>query len=888
MDIARTPSTPEGNPEMADAAHQPLEPATIRREDYRPFAWLVPEVALDFDLGLEATRITAKLTVARNARANTSPTIRLDGDGLEPLSVKVDGEVVTSWSMDGNDLVVSLPGDAHCIEITTQIDPSANTALMGLFASNAMLCTQCEAEGFRRITFFPDRPDVLSTYRVRMSGPKAQFPVLLSNGNLEAQGEGEDGSHWAEWHDPWPKPSYLFALVAGDLIANSDSFTTMSGREVALNIYVREGDEGRTGHAMESLKKAMRWDEQVFGREYDLDLFNIVAVGDFNMGAMENKGLNVFNTRYVLADEDTATDGDFDGVEGVIAHEYFHNWSGNRVTCRDWFQLSLKEGFTVLRDQLFSQDMGSAPVKRIEDVRVLRGAQFPEDSGPLAHPIRPDSYREISNFYTATIYNKGAEVIRMMRTLAEWGAGEEAFRKGTDLYFERHDGEAATCEDFVKAIEDGAGLDLEQFRLWYAQAGTPNVEAAVRHSGDTTLLTLKQSVPPTPGQPDKLPMPIPLKLALFDRETGEKRCEELVVLDSEQKGVNFDGFSAPPILSINRGFSAPVVIERAITEDDLVFLAAHDDDPFARYEALQDLVVGHLKKAVSGALNDAARDAARQAITEAVAAVLADDTLDDLMRGELLVLPSETYLAETMLIADPGRIHAERQALRAAIGGVLESEFVALHTRASQVPYSLSADARGARKVKTQALIYLAAGNPALAATMAAAQYDGADNMTDRQGALMVLCGLKGIERTNRLIDFYNRYQGNALVVDKWFALQASSLHPSALAHVKALADHSDFTMKNPNRVRSLYMAMAYNPHAFHAEDGEGYRMIADIILALDPINPQTAARFVPQLGRWRRIEPGRSAMMREQLERIAAASGLSRDTHEQVSRSLD
>ena len=884
MDIARTPSTPEGNPEMADAAQEPHEPATIRREDYKPFAWRVPEVSLDFQLGLEETRVTATLTVERNPKAEFNRTIRLDGDGLEPVSVKVDGEVATSWAMDGSNLIVSLPGDAHQIEVTTSINPTANTALMGLFASSGMLCTQCEAEGFRRITFFPDRPDVLSVYSVRMSGSKAQFPVLLSNGNLEEEGDAEDGTHWAQWHDPWPKPSYLFALVAGDLVANSDSFTTVSGREVALNIWVREGDETRTGHAMESLKHSMRWDEETFGREYDLDLFNIVAVSDFNMGAMENKGLNVFNTKYVLADPDTATDGDFDGVEGVIAHEYFHNWSGNRVTCQDWFQLSLKEGFTVLRDQLFSQDMGSAPVKRIEDVRVLRGAQFPEDSGPLAHPIRPDSFQEISNFYTATIYNKGAEVIRMIRTIA----GEEAFRKGTDLYFDRHDGEAATCEDFVKAMEDGAELDLSQFRLWYSQAGTPKVSVRLEHDGDTATLHLSQEVPSTPGQPDKQPMPIPLKLALFDRDSAGHDGEQLVTLTKAQESLSFGGFAKPPILSVNRGFSAPVTIDREITDEELVFLAAHDDDPFARYEALQDLVVGHLKDAVGGSMDNAAQDSARSAITSAIAAVLADPALDDSMRGELLVLPSETYLAETMLVADPGRIHDERQALRAAIGGALEKEFVALHERASAVPYSLSAEARGARKVKTQALIYLAAGNPELAADMAAAQYDGADNMTDRQGAMMVLCGLQGIERTNRLIDFYNRYRGNALVIDKWFALQAGSMHPAALAHVKALAEHPDFTLKNPNRVRSLYMAMAYNPHAFHAQDGEGYRIIGDVILALDPINPQTAARFVPQLGRWRRIEPGRSALMREQLERIAAAPGLSRDTHEQVSRSLD
>ena len=883
MDIARTHSNPDGNPEMADAAATPQEPVTIRREDYKPFGWLIPEIALDFDLDVTSTRVASRLTVQRNARADRADSIRLNGDGLSPVEVKVDGEVNNSWSLDGDDLIVPLVGDSHLVEITTNINPSTNSQLMGLYASGGMLCTQCEAEGFRRITFFPDRPDVLSTYRVKMTGEKAKFPVLLSNGNCDATGENADGTHWAEWHDPWPKPSYLFALVAGDLVANTDSFTNMSGRKVTLNIYVRDGDLERTGHAMEALKKSMKWDEEVFGREYDLDLFNIVAVSDFNMGAMENKGLNIFNTKYVLADPDTATDGDFDAVEGVIAHEYFHNWSGNRITCRDWFQLSLKEGFTVLRDQLFSQDMGSEPVKRIEDVRVLRSVQFPEDSGPLAHPIRPDSYREISNFYTATVYNKGAEVIRMMRTMC----GPEKFREGTDLYFDRHDGEAATCEDFVKSMEEGAGLDLSQFRLWYSQAGTPKVAASLLHSGDTTLLTLRQSVPATPGQPDKKPMPIPLKVALYDRDTGQHRGEQLLVLDEAQKGFNFEGFSKPPILSINRGFSAPVTIERDVPSEDLVFLAAHDDDPFARYEAMQELIVTHLKDATDGKLDDAAREAGREAIGGALAAVLADDALDDLMRGELLILPSQTYLAEQMLVADPGKIHDERQALRGWLAKELEAEFIALHGRASAVPYSLDAAARGARKVKTQALIYLAEGNPALAAKMAAGQYDAADNMTDRQGALLVLAGLETPERTHKLLDFYNRYKGNALVLDKWFAIQAQSLHPNAIEHVKALAEHPEFTIRNPNRVRSLYMAFAASPQSFHAADGEGYRMIADLILALDPLNPQTAARFVSPLGRWRRIEPVRAELMRAELERIAAAGKLSRDTSEQVARSL-
>jgi aminopeptidase N len=877
MDIARTP----------DAA---APATTIRREDYRPPDWLVPEVALDFALGLDETMVSAKLSVRRNPAATGAAPLRLHGDGVAARAVRIDGKALNDWAMDGADLVLDLPGPEHLVEIETVIHPAANSQLMGLYASNGMLCTQCEAEGFRRITFFPDRPDVLSTYTVRMEGDKARFPVLLSNGNCTAQGEGEGetegegGTHWAQWHDPWPKPSYLFALVAGDLVANRDSFTTMGGRKVELNIWVRAGDEDRTSHAMASLKASMQWDEEVFGREYDLDLYNIVAVADFNMGAMENKGLNVFNTRYVLADPETATDADYDAVEGVIAHEYFHNWSGNRVTCRDWFQLSLKEGFTVLRDQLFSQDMGSAAVKRIEDVRVLRGAQFPEDSGPLAHPIRPDAYEEISNFYTATIYNKGAEVIRMMRTVA----GPERFRAGCDLYFARHDGEAATCEDFITAIEDGAELDLEAFRLWYGQAGTPRISAKLLHENGFATLRLEQEVPATPGQPDKRPMPIPLRIALFDREIGKHHGEELIVLDSAKADFPFKGYLRPPVLSINRGFTAPVAIEVEQAEEDLVFLAARDDDPFARYEALQELVVRHLVKDVKGELETRARDVERDAISQAFEAILPDERLDDLMRGELMLLPAQGYLAEQFERADPLAIHSAREGLKAWLGEELQDDYLDLHDRTRAVAYSRAAAARGARKVKSLALQYIAAGDPEEGAERAKAQYALADNMTDRQGALLVLCSLDCEEREAALADFYRRYQGDALVIDKWFSLQAGSLHPRALDHVKALADHADFTLANPNRVRALYMAFAVNPHAFHKADGEGYRMIGELIRALDPKNPQTAARFVPPLGRWRRVDEGRAALMRAELEAIAAMPGLSRDTREQVTKSLD
>ena len=885
MDIATTPQNPEGNPELADAAPTPHEPPVIKREDYTPYPWLVPTTHLDFRLGLGATRVTATLTVERNPAADASSELRLNGDSLTAASVTVDG-APAEWRMDGPDLIISLPGAKHSVKVVTQIDPSANTQLMGLYASNGMLCTQCESEGFRRITFFPDRPDVLSTYAVRMEGDKAAFPILLCNGNRVNAGENADGTHWAEWHDPWPKPSYLFALVAGDLVANSKPFTTRSGRVVECNVWVRAEDLARTDHALESLHRAMKWDEDVFGREYDLDLYNIVAVSDFNMGAMENKGLNVFNTKYVLADPDTATDADFDAVEGVIAHEYFHNWSGNRVTCRDWFQLSLKEGFTVLRDQLFSQDMRGEAVKRIEDVRILRAAQFPEDAGPLAHPIRPDSYREISNFYTATVYNKGAEVIRMMRSMV----GEARFRAGTDLYFDRHDGEAATCEDFVKAIEDGAGIDLTQFRRWYSQAGTPRVAVSQAVEGDILKLTLRQNVPATPGQPDKLPMPIPLRVAVHSRG-GALGAEQLLVLESEEQTFDLPLAGPDPVVSINRGFTAPIVIERDLVREDLVFLAAHDDDPFARSEALQELAVGHLVGTAGGELDSDAQAAGEAAIIGAFRSSLADNALEDAMRGELLVLPSETYLFEAMATgtrkADPGAIHAAREGLKAAIGNALASELQALHARASAMTLDDPAG-RGARKVKTTALALIAAADPAKAASLAAAQFDAADNMTDRQGALMVLCGLDTPERETRLAAFYDRYRDNALVIDKWFTLQALSLHPDVIAHVRKLAEHPDFTLKNPNRVRSLHMAFAGNPKGFHKADGEGYRMIADVILALDPINPQTAARFVPSLGRWRRIEEGRAALMKAELERILAAGNLSRDTFEQVSRSLE
>ena len=864
---------------MTDLSSTPAIPVTIHRGDYRPPEWQVPDIALDFALGLDETKVAAALSVVRHADAPAPLVLR--GDGLTPAAVRVDGEVWNDWRLDGGDLIVDLgERTAATVEIETVINPSANTQLMGLYASNGMLCTQCEAEGFRRIIFHPDRPDVLSRYRVRMEGDKAAFPILLSNGNCIEQGEGEAGAHWALWEDPWPKPSYLFALVAGDLVVNKDSFTTMSGREVELGIWVRDGDLDRTGHAMDALKNSMKWDEEVYGREYDLDLFNIVAVGDFNMGAMENKGLNIFNTRYILADPDTATDLDYDGVEGVVAHEYFHNWSGNRVTCRDWFQLSLKEGFTVFRDQNFSADMGSPPVKRIEDVRLLRAAQFPEDAGPLAHPIRPDSFQEISNFYTATIYNKGAEIIRMMATMV----GPERFRKGTDLYFERHDGEAATCEDFVKAIEEGAGIDLTQFRLWYGQAGTPRITARIgtdAATGERTL-HLAQLVPPTPGQPDKAPMLIPLRIKAFDPDGGDGAEEErLVLLDRAEMAVPLGSCRGRPMLSINRGFSAPVIIDFAREEGELAWLAAHDDDPFARYEALQQLMLDTLVAAVSG------KGGGNGAVIDAVAQTLAARTGDPAFVAEAVLLPSEAFIGDQMVTVDPDAIRRERLALQAAIGTALEKEWRAVLSGDAPPATDLSRGAKGSRRLRGVALAYLAAAGFNDAAALAFHIFSDADGMTERQAALATLAHGNSEERVAALDIFYQRYRDNPLVLDKWFQVQAWSLRPDTVDAVKDLARHPDFTLGNPNRVRALYGALTGNQAAFHRADGAGYRLIADLVIALDPKNPQTAARMIPPLGRWKRFDEGRQALMRGELERILAQPGLSRDVTEQASKSL-
>ena len=867
---------------LADAETAPEAPPSpthvaIRREDYRPPDWLVPEISLDFDLAPALTRVRATLEVVRNGDHDRP--LRLDGDELTPLSVKIDGQG-SEYRMEGPQLVIGLSGKRATIETEVEISPAANTRLMGLYASGGMLCTQCEAEGFRRITFFPDRPDVLSKYRVRMESDANAFPILLSNGNRIAQGRSEGGRHWAQWEDPFPKPCYLFALVAGDLEANRDTFTTTSGRTVDLAIWVREADLPRTQHAMSSLKLAMAWDEVVYGREYDLDQFNIVAVSEFNMGAMENKSLNVFNSAYVLADQETATDADFDNIARVVAHEYFHNWSGNRVTCRDWFQLSLKEGFTVFRDQSFSGDIGSAAVKRIEDVRVLRAAQFPEDAGPLAHAVRPDSYIEIGNFYTATVYNKGAEVIRMLATVL----GKERFRYGTDLYFDRHDGEAATCDDFVKALEDGSGTDLSDFKIWYSQAGTPKVKARLDYDseGKAAVLHLEQHLGPTPGQPAKLPMPIPLKTALIGERSGhEIYPEKLIILDRPSQTVRFDNVAEPPLLSINRGFSAPIIVDAERKAGELERLAQSDTDPFARYEAIQELMMRAL---VAGARG---QDIDTGPVIEAVAATLKSNSLDPAFKGEAILLPSEALIAERLDLVDPDAIHAAREELRRSVGTTLGSELLSAHRSDGAPGHDLSSGAKGIRRLRTVSLSLIAAADEAHGAALAKAQFDGADNMTDRQGALGILVSLEAPERNLALDGFYERFHDDALVLDKWFALQAAAQRIATVDEVLRLQAHPDFVISNPNRLRALAGTFGANHWAFHSSDGRGYRFLAEMILAADKLNPQVAARLVPAFGRWRRFERKRGELMRTELERIVAAPGLSKDVFEQVSKSL-
>jgi aminopeptidase N len=863
-------------------------PTATRREDYRPPAFLVETVELRFDLDPAATVVRSRLALRRNpAHGDPSAPLRLDGEALTLRALRLNGA-----SLSPNQYVIERDGalniadvpDAFTLEVETEIAPERNTELSGLYVSNGSFFTQCEAEGFRRITYFPDRPDVMARYRVTIVADAKSCPVLLSNGNPEAQGDAGGGRHWARWVDPHPKPSYLFALVAGDLVPVRDTFCTMSGRDIALAIWVRRGDEDRCAHAMHALKTAMRWDEEKYGREYDLDVFNIAAVSDFNMGAMENKGLNVFNTKYVLARPETATDSDYQGIETVVAHEYFHNWTGNRITCRDWFQLSLKEGLTVFRDQEFTADQGSRAVKRLADVRRLRAAQFPEDDGPLAHPVRPESYIAIDNFYTATVYQKGAEIVRMMHTLA----GPAGFRRGMDLYFQRHDNQAVTIEEFIRALTDGSGVDLMPFLAWYGQAGTPEVSASDSYDPHTRryTLTLRQRTKPTPGQPDKQPLPIPVAMALIGPEGKELPGSARVLLfDKAEQSFTFDDVPAPPVPSLLRGFSAPVKLV-GVPRERLRFLAAHDTDPFVRWDSLQAYATAVMLEQVAAL--PASPPALDEGLAEALAATLARADADPAFAAEAIVLPSESYLADQMETADPDGIHAVRQAWRAQIGTRLGAALREIYERLTDTgPYRIDGEAFGRRALRNTALAYLAAAGDE-GVQLARAQFDAQANMTDVLAALTVLADTEGPERDAALAAFHARWRRDDLVLDKWFAIQAMSSRPQTVEEVRALYAHPDFDLRNPNRVRALVGAFsAGNQVRFHDASGAGYRFLADVIVALDPINGQTAARLVNPLGTWRRQNAQRAALMRGELERILAAPHLSRGTYEKASKAL-
>ena len=861
------------------------QPKPTLLAEYKAPDYLIDHVDLHFDLDPAATTVRSRLSIRRSRTAAPDAPLVLDGEALTLLGISRDGEALGAnhYRIDGDKLIIAdMPQDC-VLEIEVRTAPDKNTTLSGLYVSGGNFFTQCEAEGFRRITYFPDRPDVMARYTTTLIADRDTVPVLLSNGNLMEHGTTEDGRHFARWEDPHPKPAYLFAVVAGDLVSVNDNFTTKSGREVKLGIWVRRGDEDRCEHAMRSLITSMKWDEDVFGLEYDLDIFNIAAVSDFNMGAMENKGLNVFNTKYVLARPDTATDADYDGIETVIAHEYFHNWTGNRVTCRDWFQLSLKEGLTVFRDQEFSADQGSRAVKRIADVRRLRAAQFPEDAGPLAHPVQPASYIQIDNFYTATIYQKGAEVIRMIQTLI----GRDAFRRGMDLYIARHDNQAVTINDFVAAMQDASGTDLTAFTSWYHQAGTPDVHVKDRYDPATQryILTLRQTLAPTPGQPTKQPMVIPVAMGLLAPD-GTEISSQLLLLTNPEQDFVFDNVAAPPVPSLLRGFSAPVKLH-GMTPDRLRFLAAHDTDPFVRWESAQQYATAVLL----GMAADwrASRPLATDpGLIAALSATLSNAAADPAFAAEALALPGEAYLADQMPTADIDAIHAARQHARAEIGRALAPALRATYDGMTDTgAYTIDGPAMGRRALRNTCLSYLAAGDTSHTA-LARAQFDAAHNMTDVLAALIVLSNSDSPDRIAALSLFHTKWKADDLVLDKWFAIQAMSSLPGTVDAVRVLSTHADFDLTNPNRVRALVSSFAgANPAQFHTASGAGYRFLADIVMRLDPSNPQVAARIVSPLGQWRRVDSARQTLMRGELQRILDLPGLSKNAFEMVSKSL-
>jgi len=872
----------------------------IYRKDYTPPTYWVQTVEMGFDLDPAATRVATRMTLTRN-EASSDQALALFGEELELVQIRANGKALTKrdYTLEDGVLRIAQLPDSVTLDIETLVRPDKNTSLMGLYVSNGNFFTQCEAEGFRKITYFPDRPDVMAKYKVMLRADKKKYPVLLSNGNLIEEGDLGDGRHYALWEDPFKKPSYLFALVAGDLVCQEETIKLKSGRDALLQVWVEESNLDKTQHAMESLINSIRWDETRFGLELDLDRFMIVAVGDFNMGAMENKGLNIFNTKYVLANSRIATDVDYANIEAVVGHEYFHNWTGNRVTCRDWFQLSLKEGLTVFRDQEFSADMigtdSGRAVKRIDDVRVLRQAQFPEDAGPMAHPVRPDSFVEISNFYTVTIYEKGAEVVRMYQTLF----GRDGFRKGMDLYFERHDGQAVECDDFRAAMSDANKRDLAQFERWYSQAGTPRVSVTTRYdeSAQTYSMTLVQSCPSTPGQDEKLPFLIPVSVGLLDGKgqdmalsfTNDDDGATTVVLELKDKSQTFvfRNIAEKPVPSILRNFSAPVVLEYDYSDDELAFLMAHDSDAFNRWEAGQRLATRRLL-ALTSQTQQGGGLTIDAALSDSLRATLNDAQLDPAFREIALTLPAETVIAEQMDVIDPQAIHAARRFLRHSLAQTMRADLLSAYkANATSGAYSPDATSAGKRGLRNLALSYICELDDADAHALMQSHYDQANNMTDRAAALTALVNSSASGKAAALTSFYQDFEQEPLVIDKWFSLQATA-RTTDVAAVRKLMQHPAFSIKNPNRARSLIFSFCNgNPSAFHAADGSGYTFWADQVIALDAINPQVSARLARSLDRWRKYAPALREKMQAALKRVAGSPKLSKDLKEVVSKSL-
>ncbi len=875
-------------------------PKTTYLKDYAPPPYHISTLDLRFELGEDHTLVHSRMRVVRAEATPVGTPLALDGQQLELLSLALDGIplLAGAYRTEEGRLILLDPPESFELAAVTRIRPQDNASLEGLYQSNGNFCTQCEAEGFRKITYFLDRPDVMTVFTVTLVADQVRYPVLLSNGNRVERGELDGGRHWATWHDPFPKPCYLFALVAGQLSAVEDTFITRSGRQVDLRIYVEPRNLDQCEHAMDSLKRAMAWDEERFGLEYDLDLYQIVAVGDFNMGAMENKGLNIFNTKYVLAKPETATDIDYQGILGVIGHEYFHNWTGNRVTCRDWFQLSLKEGLTVFRDQEFSSDLGSRGVKRIEDVRILRTSQFPQDAGPMAHPVRPDSYIEISNFYTVTVYNKGAEVVRMIQTLL----GREGFRQGMDLYFQRHDGQAVTCDDFVAAMADANGVDLTQFKRWYHQAGTP--ELYVSDDYDPTArcytLTVRQSCPPTPGQPHKEPFYIPLALGLLDtngrdlplRLKGESKAgatTRVLELREPEHVIQFVDVPTRPVPSLLRGFSAPVKLVSSESDANLRFRLTHDSDDFNRWDAAQTLAT----RAILALIEDRRQDqnwALPESFSVAFEQALISEA-DPALLALVLTLPNQVWLAEQMEAVDVDGIHAAHTFVRHTLAERLRKHFLTTYKTLRDKDrdgYRIDSAAFGRRALKNVCLDYLMQLDSPEIRTLCLDQFYSASNMADQLGALAPLVNSSGPERSEALTAFYDRWRGEALVVDKWLTLQATSSLPGTLDVVRSLLAHEAFNLRNPNKVRALIGAFCQaNLLHFHTADGSGYTFLADQVLTLNAFNPQIAARLMVAFTRWRKFDSARQQGMRNQLERVLTAPGLSPDVYEIAAKSL-